>query len=151
MRKWEPPPALGRVPKTITDPNMIMLWGITSERIQEWLSPPNGTDARTVTGSAGSPGVAEGRARVILRADQLDELQQGEILVAPTSSTSWTPVFGTIAAAVIDSGGIMCHAAIVAREYGLPAIIGTGTGTKRIKTGDRLRVDANAGIVTILD
>ena len=94
---------------------------------------------------------AEGRARVILSADQLGELQQGEILVAPTSSTSWTPVFGIIAAAVIDSGGIMCHAAIVAREYGLPAVIGTGTGTKRIRTGDRLRVDADAGIVTLLD
>ena len=53
-------------------------------------------------------------------------------------------------AAVLDSGGIMSHAAIVAREYGLPTVIGTGTGTKRIKTGDRLRVDANAGVVKIL-
>jgi pyruvate,water dikinase len=88
---------------------------------------------------------------VILSADQLGELQQGEILVAPTSSTSWTPVFGKIAAAVLDSGGIMCHAAIVAREYGLPAVIGTGAGTKRIMTGDRLRVDADTGVVTILD
>jgi pyruvate,water dikinase len=151
MRKWEPPPALGRVPETITDPSMIMLWGITSERIRDWLSPPDGAGERTLTGSAGSPGVAEGRARVILRADQLGELQQGEILVAPTSSTSWTPVFGKIAAVVLDSGGIMCHAAIVAREYGLPAVIGTGTGTKRIRTGDRLRVDADTGVVTILD
>jgi pyruvate,water dikinase len=130
---------------------MIMLWGITSERIRDWLSPPDGAGERTLTGSAGSPGVAEGRARVILRADQLGELQQGEILVAPTSSTSWTPVFGKIAAVVLDSGGIMCHAAIVAREYGLPAVIGTGTGTKRIRTGDRLRVDADTGVVTILD
>ena len=151
MREWVPPPALGRAPEAITDPGMVMLWGITGERIREWLSPPDGADERTLTGSAGSPGVAEGRARVILSADQLGELQQGEILVAPTSSTSWTPVFGIIAAAVIDSGGIMCHAAIVAREYGLPAVIGTGTGTKRIRTGDRLRVDADAGIVTLLD
>ena len=74
----------------------------------------------------------------------------GEILVAPSISTSWTPVFGTIAAAVLDIGGIMCHAAIVAREYGLPAVVGTGTATKRIKTGDRIRVDADAGVVTIL-
>ena len=109
-----------------------------------------GVDDRTLTGFAGSPGVAEGRARVVLRPEQLGELQQGEILVAPSTSTSWTPVFGKIAAAVLDSGGIMCHAAIVAREYGLPAVIGTGSATKRIKTGDRLRVDADAGIVEIL-
>ena len=94
--------------------------------------------------------MAEGVARVILHPEQLRELQQGEILVASSTSPSWTPVFGRIAAAVLDSGGIMCHAAIVAREYGLPAVIGTGSATKRIKTGDRLRVDANAGVVEIL-
>jgi pyruvate,water dikinase len=72
------------------------------------------------------------------------------VLVAPSTSPSWTPVFGTIAAAVLDTGGIMCHAAIVAREYQLPAIVGTGTATKVIKTGDRLRVDGGTGTVTIL-
>ncbi len=80
---------------------------------------------------------------MLLRADQLGELEEGEILVAPSTSTSWTPVFDTIVAAVLDTGGIMCHAAIVAREYGLPAVVGTGTGTKRIRTGDLLRVDAD--------
>jgi pyruvate,water dikinase len=94
--------------------------------------------------------VAEGLAHVVLHPEQLGELRQGEILVAASTSPSWTPVFGRIAAAVLDSGGIMCHAAIVAREYGLPAVIGTGSGTKRIKTGDRLRVDADAGVVEIL-
>jgi pyruvate, water dikinase len=80
-----------------------------------------------LVGVPGSPGIAEGRARVILRPDQLCELQQGEILVAPCTSTSWTPVFGTISAAVVDAGGIMSHAAIIAREYGLPTVVGTGT------------------------
>jgi pyruvate,water dikinase len=94
--------------------------------------------------------VAEGSARVLLRTDQLGELEDGEILVAPVTSTSWTPVFHRISAAVLDTGGIMCHAAIVAREYGLPAVVGTGNATKRIKTGDRLRVDAETGVVTIL-
>ena len=88
---------------------------------------------------------------MIARADQLHELEQGEILVAPCTSPSWTPVFGKIPAAVLDAGGIMSHAAIVAREYGLPAVVGTGNGTKLIKTGDRLHVDANTGVVTILD
>jgi len=87
---------------------------------------------------------------VLLRADQLGELADGEILVAPVTSPSWTPVFHRIAGAVLDTGGIMCHAAIVAREYGLPAVVGTGIGTKRIRTGDRVRIDADAGTVTIL-
>jgi pyruvate,water dikinase len=151
MRAWAPPPALGQVPEAITDPVTVMLFGITGERMQEWLSSPDGAGVRKLSGFAGSSGVAEGRARVVLRADQLGELEQGEVLVAPSTSPSWTPVFGTISAAVLDSGGSMCHAAIVAREYGLPAIVGTGSATKRIKTGDRLRVDANAGVVTILD
>jgi pyruvate,water dikinase len=151
MREWVPPLALGPVPEAITEPITVMLWGITGERIQGWLGSSEGAGEGVLTGFAGSPGVAEGRARVILRPDQLGELEVGEILVAPCTATSWTPVFGKIAAAVLDTGGIMCHAAIVAREYGLPAVVGTGIATKRIKTGDRLRVDANAGVVTILD
>ena len=151
MREWAPPPALGQVPETITDPVTVMLWGITDERIQEWLAATTGVDSSTLTGFAGSPGVAEGPARVILRTEQLNELEDGEILVAPSTSPSWTPAFGRIAAAVLDSGGMMSHAAIVAREYRLPAVVGTGTGTKHIKTGDRLRVDADSGVVTILD
>jgi len=137
------------VPGPITDPVTVMLWGITDERIQEWLS--SGDDDSLLSGYAGSPGLVEGSARVILHTDQLGQLEPGEILVAPTTSTSWTPVFGTIAGAVLDTGGIMCHAAIIAREYGLPAVVGTGTGTKRIKTGDRLRVDGGSGRVTIID
>ena len=94
-------------------------------------------------------GVAEGLARVILDVEQLADLHDGEILVAPFTSTSWTPVFGRIAGVVTDIGGVMGHAAIVAREYGLPAVLGTGSATKRIATGDRVRVDADNGIVTI--
>ena len=60
-------------------------------------------------------------------------------------------MFGTIAAAVSDVGGVMCHAAIVAREYGLPAVVGAATATKTIKTGDRIRVDGDTGLVTFLD
>ena len=150
MREWAAPPALGHTPEAITDPVTQMLWGITDERVQEWLSSLHGADGHRLTGAAGSPGVAEGIARVILHPEQLGELERGEILVAPSTSTSWTPVFGLIAAAVLDSGGIMCHAAIVAREYGLPAVIGTGSATRRIKTGDLLRVDADAGVVEIL-
>ena len=87
---------------------------------------------------------------MILDVARLGELKDGEILVAPVTSPSWTPVFGKIAAAVSDIGGIMSHAAIVSREYRLPAVVGTGDATSRIKTGDVLRVDGDAGTVTII-
>ena len=149
MRNFTPPPALGAVPDTITEPMTIMLWGITTERVQEWASDST-HDSAALTGFAGSSGTAEGPARVILEVERLSELEPGEILVAPVTSPSWTPVFGKIAAAVSDIGGIMSHAAIVSREYGLPAVVGTGDATSRIKTGDRVRVDGDAGTVTIL-
>jgi pyruvate,water dikinase len=149
VRRWSPPPALGTVPDTITEPMTIMLWGITTERVREWAAADRGDD-RTLTGLAGSPGIVEGPARVILDVRQLADLQAGEILVAPVTSPSWTPVFGKIAAAVSDIGGTMSHAAIVSREYGVPAVVGTADATARIRTGDRLRVDGAAGTVTIL-
>jgi pyruvate,water dikinase len=150
LRQWAPPPALGQTPEAITEPVTIMHWGITTERVHEWLYTPDGTATDTIPGIAGSPGVVEGPARVILEVEQLADVQDGEILVAPFTSTSWTPVFGRIAAAVTDAGGLMSHAAIVAREYGLPAVLGTGSATKHIATGDLIRVDATNGIVTII-
>ena len=149
MRSFSPPPALGAVPDTITEPMTIMLWGITTERVQEWAAAEDHGDG-ALSGFAGSPGVVEGPARVVLDLRQLGELKQGEVLVSPITSPSWTPVFGTIAAAVSDIGGIMSHAAIVCREYGLPAVVGTGNATSRIRTGDRVRVDGDKGTVTIL-
>ena len=149
MRAFTPPPALGSVPDAITEPMTIMLWGITTERVKAWATEDRDAGA-TISGFAGSAGTVEGPARVILDPARLGELQPGEILVAPVTSPSWTPVFGTIAAAVSDIGGIMSHAAIVSREYRLPAVVGTGNATSRIKTGDRLRVDGDAGTVTIL-
>jgi pyruvate,water dikinase len=149
MRRFTPPPALGAVPEAITEPMTIMLWGITTERVREWAADDRDSGA-ALSGFAGSPGIAEGPARVILEIERLSELEPGEILVAPVTSPSWTPVFGKIAAAVSDIGGIMSHAAIVSREYGLPAVVGTGNATSRIKTGDRVRVDGDRGTVTIL-
>ncbi len=151
MRRWSPPPALGRPPQEVADPLTIMLWGVTTERVRNWLGEAGVLDSRTLPGIPASPGVAEGHARVITHPNQLERLEDGEILVAPSTSTSWTPVFGRLAAAVSDSGGVMCHAAIVAREDGLPAVFGTLTATTLIRTGTRIRVDGTAGIVTILD
>ena len=152
LAAWTPPPALGPVPEDVSEPLTIMLWGITPETVDRWLDQAEGVGSKSELGGfAAAPGVAEGIARVVLTPDQLDTVQEGEILVAPVTNTSWTPVFSRIKAAVSDIGGIMCHAAIVSREYGLPAVVGTGFGTTTIKSGMRIRVDGDNGKVTILE
>ena len=144
-----PQPALNNPPEVITEPFTIMLWGITSESIARWLD--GGSDKSKLTGRAASPGIAEGPARVIRSADELDLIQEGEILVAPVTAPSWAPVFGKIKATVTDIGGMMSHAAIVCREYGLPAVTGTGNASSTIKNGQMLRVDGATGEVRIID
>ncbi|MEK7327845.1 MAG: PEP-utilizing enzyme, partial [Chloroflexota bacterium] len=83
--------------------------------------------------------------------EELKDVQPGEILVCPVTTPSWAPIFTRIKATVTDIGGMMSHAAIVCREYGLPAVVGTGFGTKTFKTGQMLRVDGMAGTVTALN
>lgn len=148
LRDWSPPPALGPLPDDIADPVLMMLWGITPERLREWTAPSDGHELR---GFAASPGVVEGVARVVRSVDAIDSIEPGEILVCQITAPSWAPIFPKISAAVSDIGGIMSHAAIVSREYGLPAVVGTGLGTRTIKTGQRIRVDGDRGLVVILD
>jgi pyruvate,water dikinase len=147
LADWAPPPALGAVPEVINDPTVQLLWGITADRLRAWA----GGEQEGVQGYAASPGVVEGVARVVRDVNDIGTVQQGEVLVCPVTAPSWAPVFPKISAAVSDIGGMMSHAAIIAREYGLPAVVGTGDGTKQIKTGDRVRVDGDNGTVTILD
>jgi pyruvate, water dikinase len=144
-----PAPAFNEPPAEISEPFTVMLWGITTEQVQQWLGSDSG-NKNELKGMAASGGVAEGKARVIFNPDQLSELQQGEILVAPVTAPSWGPVFGKISATVTDIGGMMSHAAIVCREYGLPAVTGTGNASTTIKTGMLLRVDGTNGTVEIL-
>ena len=101
-------------------------------------------------GAASAPGVVEGVARIIITEDKLAEIQPGEILVAPGTSAPWTPAFEIIKGVITDGGGALCHAVIVAREYGIPAVTGCLEATKKIKTGDRVRVDGDLGVVYIL-
>ena len=152
LKAWAPPPALGEPPEVVTEPFTIMLWGITTESIQRWLKPQAAEgESKQLTGFAGSPGLVEGPARVITSVEELKDVQPGEILVCPITTPSWAPVFTRIKATVTDIGGMMSHAAIVCREYGLPAVIGTGFGTKTFKTGQMLRVDGTTGVVTALN
>ena len=150
LQTQRPQPALNTPPVEITEPFTQMLWGITTEQVQQWLSDDEDDDG-AIKGMAASPGIAEGRARVIVHADELGLVQEGEILVATITAPSWGPVFGKIRATVTDIGGMMSHAAIVCREYGLPAVTGTGNGSASITTGQLIRVDGNSGRVEILE
>jgi phosphohistidine swiveling domain-containing protein len=146
---WTPPPALGATPEAITDPMSIMLWGVTTQRVQEWARAEEG--GSRLAGAAASPGVVEGPARVVIDVEDIAEVRDGDVLVCPITSPAWAPIFPKIRAVVTDIGGVMSHAAIVCREYGLPAVVGTGRATAEIRTGQMIRVDGSSGVITILD
>ncbi len=153
LKAWgqhETPPALGPVPDIIDDPAIVMLWGITRESLDAWLSAGTGGDTHEIRGFAASSGVVEGPACVVRSVEEISRLKPGDILVCQVTNPTWAPIFQKIAGAVSDIGGSMSHAAIVAREYGLPAVVGTGSATSRIKDGQRIRVDGGRGVVTIL-
>jgi len=152
LEKIRVSPALGAVPEEIKEPLTIMLWGVTKEKVDEWLKGVSaGEEDKVIQGHPGSPGVVEGTARVCLRVDEIANLQDGEILVTSTTAPSWAPAFTKIKAVVTDIGGVMSHAAIVAREYGIPAVVGTGVATRRVKSGMKIRVDGSKGTVEILE
>lgn len=90
-------------------------------------------------------------ARVLDGPGDLTALRPGEVLVARITTPAWTPLFVMAAAVVADVGGPLSHGSIVAREYGIPAVLGTGAATARIRTGQQVRVDGDAGTVTLLD
>ncbi|MCG2620582.1 PEP-utilizing enzyme [Arthrobacter sp. I2-34] len=104
----------------------------------------------TISGFPGSGGLAEGVARVLASPDEAGTLGPGEILVTTLTNVGWTPVFPRAAAVVTDIGAPLSHAAIVARELGIPAVVGCGNATLHIRSGDRLRVDGANGVVEIL-
>jgi phosphohistidine swiveling domain-containing protein len=108
-------------------------------------------DAGRVAGIAGSPGTVEGLARLVQTIDEFDDVQAGEILVCQMTNPAWVVLFTKIAGLVTDTGGTTSHPAVLSREFGIPAVIGTSTATQRIRTGDRIRVDGTAGVVEILE
>ena len=150
---WNPSPALGVPPEEIAEPFTIMLWGITTDKVKEWLKgvgEVRAEDVSEIKGFASSAGVVEGPARVLRLLKEIVDLQPGEILVCPNTNPSWAPVFTNIKATVTDIGGLTSHAAIVCREYGVPSVTGTGIATSVIKTGDIVKVDGDTGVVSIV-
>jgi len=151
--KWSPIPALGVPPEEVAEPFTIMLWGVTTDKVKEWLKGTEvraGEEVSELKGFAASAGVVEGHARVLKRLKDIVDLQPDEILVCPSTNPSWAPVFTKIKATVTDIGGLTSHAAIVCREYGVPSVTGTGVATSVIKTGDTIKVDGDTGVVSIV-
>jgi pyruvate,water dikinase len=122
----------------------LVNWGYP-ERFHQQPS----ADELRVTGLGASPGVVEGIARVVRTVDEFDEVTAGDILVCQMTNPAWVVLFTKIAGLVTDTGGITSHPAVLAREFGIPAVIGTSVATQKIVTGDRLRVDGSTGLVEI--
>ena len=121
------------------------LWGFPEKFHRE---PPAKVDE--VTGLAASPGVVEGTARIVSSTDEFDQVQEGEILVCQMTNPAWVVLFTKIGGLVTDAGGVASHPAVVAREFGIPAVVGTSLATDRISTGDRVRVNGTTGTVEVL-
>jgi pyruvate,water dikinase len=142
----QPPPTLGTPPPGPRPDNPV------NRAMGKFFGgPPQPSgEPGVLRGNPGSPGVVRGRARVLRSLSEAAGLRQGEVLVAETTAPPWTPLFATAAAVVTDTGGILSHCAVVAREYRIPAVVGTGAATATIKSGQAVEVDGDAGIVRVL-
>jgi pyruvate,water dikinase len=107
-------------------------------------------DADLLLGTGASPGIVRGPARVTLGPDDFGRIRSGDVIVCPSSNPSWVPVFTLAAGLVTNTGGILSHAAVVAREFGLPAVVGTGDATVRIRDGRMVEIDGTTGSVRLL-
>ena len=106
---------------------------------------------QTLTGLPASPGVVEGPARIVDSPEEFDSVREGDVLVCKMTNPAWVVVFTKIVGLVTDSGGVVSHPAVISREFGIPAVVGTSVATERIKTGDRIRVNGSTGIVELLE
>jgi pyruvate,water dikinase len=133
-----PPPWVGKAPD--------------EEQAGDRFDGPRRTNAPgdTLTGKGASAGVVRGPARVTLTQDDFGRIEPGDIIVCPSSNPSWVPVFTIAGGLVTNTGGVLSHAAVVAREFGLPAVVGTGDATTRIADGRLVEIDGTAGTVRLL-
>jgi phosphohistidine swiveling domain-containing protein len=148
-RRGSMPKVLGTVPDAVDDPVLIEIFGLNPASIRA-VQNPNAAQETVLTGVAAAKGQATGTARVLQSSDDMHRLEPGSILVCESTSPSWTPAFGKIAGAVCDGGGMLSHAAIVGREYGVPTVTAVGVATIAIADGDQIEVDGTHGRVTIL-
>lgn len=141
--------------KTLHPPGNIPVgsrWKMGPIDMSVWETQKRNTDdAQTLDGFAVSPGRVSGQATVIHSPADFHEMRPDTILVCPTTTPAWTPLFAQARGLVTDIGGILAHGSIVAREYGIPAVLGTGNATRRITSGQQITVDGDAGTVSIAE
>lgn len=142
QRRLVAPLVLGRLPKLLQS-----LLGAAERALRD----PSEASPDAIRGVPASPGRATGRARVIRSVSDFDRLAPGEVLICPVTTPAWTPLFARAAAVVADVGSPSAHASIIAREYGIPAVVGTGDATSRIADGALVTVDGGAGLVIPAD
>jgi pyruvate,water dikinase len=142
--------ALWRGRRRATPPQALPLHTFV-DRFERWLPASGKQEGAVLHGTGASAGQVTATARVLSGPADFGRLQPGEVLVASITTPAWTSLFTLAAAVVTDVGGPLSHSSIVAREYGIPAVLGTGVATRRIPDGARVRVDGDAGTVTLLD
>jgi pyruvate,water dikinase len=142
-----PPPSTRGLPRALRRLPEAFVWETALETAPE--APASGSGM--LSGAGASAGRATGRVRVIRGEDELPRFEAGEILVCPSTHSSWAVVFARAAAVVTDHGGVFSHPAIVAREYGIPAVVGTGSATTQLRDGQMVCVDGAAGRVEIVE
>ncbi|PWB68857.1 MAG: hypothetical protein C3F07_21170, partial [Anaerolineales bacterium] len=143
-----PPPMLGTTPPfELTNAGSMVRAIFKGEMAQ---SNGGQSEASSVKGLAGSSGVVRGTARVLHSLDEASKLQPGDILITSFTEPPWTPLFATAGAVVTDQGGVLSHTAVVAREYRIPAVVGTGSATSIFQDGQLIEVDGNTGIVRVV-
>jgi pyruvate,water dikinase len=148
MTRWSgviPVPVIGQPPPPQEKPDPL---GVAFGKMFGLPVEPS-SDPSVIVGIGASKGVAHGRAKVVRSLAEASKLQKGDIMVCELTMPPWTPLFSTVSALVADTGGVLSHCAIVSREYGLPAVVGTHIGTAVIKDGMQLTVDGSKGIVRI--
>jgi pyruvate,water dikinase len=145
-KQLHPPNWIGTATQSQLDFPYLVNWGYP-ERFHQGRPTAEGP----VTGIAASPGQVEGIARVVMTVDEFDDVAEGDILVCQMTNPAWVVLFTRIAGLVTDTGGTTSHPAVLSREFGIPAVVGTSVATKRIRTGDRIRVDGSKGTVEILE
>jgi phosphohistidine swiveling domain-containing protein len=140
-----PPEWLGTATEEALAFPYLSLWGFPEKFYREPTA-----EVDEVIGLAASPGVVEGTARIVSSGAEFDQVQQGEILICQMTNPAWVVLFTKIGGLVTDAGGVASHPAVVAREFGIPAVVGASIATERIKTGDRVRVNGTSGLVEVL-
>ena len=142
QRTITPPPVLGAIPTAPPPDDPFTRFALKFNG-----APPVPAAAGELRGSPGSAGTVRGRARIIHSIAESGRIEPGDILVAETTAPPWTPLFAIVGAVVTDTGGVLSHCAVVAREYGIPAVVGTGMASAVISDGQMLEIDGDAGIV----